>query len=164
MRCIKSMVKYPSSHEVFDYIRQKEEAVFLDSSDKGELGRYSIIACRPYLKLEDYGEYFTINGEKSGQDFSAYVKQYLKEHEEENETNLPIVSGAVGYFSYDFGRRKEKVISRHKKELDIPESVLYFYDIFIIEDFEEQKLYLVSNGNTQNPDECVDYLMKLISL
>ena len=95
MRCIESIKIFPPIGKIFDSIKMKEEAVFLDSSSKGELSRFSIIACRPYLKLKDYGEYFTINGERKEQDFSNYVKEYLKENVEENETGLPLVSGVT---------------------------------------------------------------------
>ncbi len=81
--------------------------------------------------------------------FEDHVKDYLKRHREENNTGLPLVSGAVGYFSYDYGRKKEKVISRHPLEVRIPDCILVFYDNFIIEDHQSHKLYLIANSHGQ---------------
>ena len=90
------------------------------------------------------------NGKVSGETFEAFVKQYLREHKEENPTGLPLVSGAVGYFSYDYGRKKEGVTAQYDQEVHIPDSILIFYDSFMIEDHETKKLYLVANGHGQD--------------
>lgn len=133
MRQMKKLTRYPAIDRIFASVQNTEDAVFLDSSLQGNLGQYSIVAIHPYLKLVK-GEQFTVNGAPVEEPFEDYVKRYLREHREENKSNLPLVSGAVGYFSYDYGREKEGVISRHEKELDIPDCILTFYDSFIIED------------------------------
>ena len=61
-------------------------------------------------------------------------------------TAATIVSGAMGYISYDYGREKENVAARHPKEVDMPDLILCFYDNFIIEDHQEKRFYLVANG------------------
>ena len=57
---------------------------------------------------------------------------------------MPLISGAVGYFSYDYGRKFEKIESRHGKKLNMPEALFVFYDFFIIEDKLEKALYLTA--------------------
>lgn len=163
MSLIKSLKSYPSINVIFDRIKDIEEAVFLDSSSKGELSKYSIIALRPYLKLVDYGGFFKVNGVKTTGSFSEYVKTYLKINQEDNNTSLPITSGAVGYFSYDFGRKKEGVESENKKTVHIPDSCLYFYDVFIIEDIENEELSIISNGKTGNETVVADEIINIIS-
>lgn len=160
MRLIQEYEKYPETEQIFSQIQGEEDAVFLDSSLQNSLGRYSIIATHPYLKLVK-GEKFTVNGEISGEGFETFVKRYLREHREDNPTELPLVSGAVGYFSYDYGREKEGVATRHDKEVDIPDCVLFFYDSFIIEDHVKKKLFLVVNGHGQ---DCEAGMAKLQSL
>ena len=108
MRKVKELKKSLSLAAVFARLYQEEDAVFLDSSLKNNLGRYSIIGRHPYLKLIK-GEVFTANGVEQKEAFEAYVRRFLKENQDENETELPIVSGAVGYFSYEYGRKKEGV-------------------------------------------------------
>ena len=74
------------------------------------------------------------------------MREYLNTHEDKNNSGLPIVSGAVGYFSYDYGRKQMGVPSGEKDLVTVPEAVLTFYDCFIIEDCQEKRTYLVSNG------------------
>lgn len=152
MRLIQEFDHYPPIWQIFAQAHHQEDAVFLDSSLTNQLGRFSIIGLAPYLKLVK-GDSFTINGQHSDESFESWAKSYLKAHHEENDTPLPLVSGAIGYFSYDYGRKKEGVASRHPRELDIPDSILVFYDNFIIEDHREHRLYLIANGHGQDAAE-----------
>ena len=126
MRLMQEFDHYPPIQQIFAQVYDQKDAVFLDSSLHDQLGRFSIIGLDPYLRLVK-GETFTINGEVSGESFEDWVKAYLRGHRESNDTGLPLVSGAIGYFSYDHGREKEKVGSRHPRELDIPDCILVFY-------------------------------------
>lgn len=145
MRTIKVLEEYPPIHRIFDRFAEEEMAVFLDSSLQNELGQYSIIGLFPWMTLVN-GDKFTVNGKECGQRFETYVKEYLENHREENPTHLPIVSGAVGYFSYDYGRKKEGVASRHEEDIRIPDCILCFYDVFLVEDHREHRLYVIANG------------------
>jgi para-aminobenzoate synthetase component 1 len=162
MRRIETWSSYPPADQIFSLIRQKEEAVFLDSSSRGELGQYSIIASRPYLRLEQQDGVCRVNGSPSRIPFLAFLKQYLSENQEENETELPLVSGAVGYFSYDFGREKEGIPSRHEKEEKLPEAVMVFYDLFLIEDHRKHRLSLIANGHTEAAETGIAALRELL--
>ena len=51
MRKVKELKKSLPLAAVFARLYQEEDAVFLDSSLKNNLGRYSIIGRHPYLKL-----------------------------------------------------------------------------------------------------------------
>ncbi|MCI8465034.1 MAG: aminodeoxychorismate synthase component I [Lachnospiraceae bacterium] len=133
-------------------------AVFLDSSLRNHLGRYSIVGLYPYLTLVK-GEKFTVNGQEWGQSFETYVKEYLESHREENLTELPIVSGAIGYFSYDYGLQKEGIESRHEKEELIPECILCFYDVFLVEDHQTGKLHLIANGKKTDSRQMMEKLL-----
>lgn len=162
MRYVKELREYPAIHRIFDCYAAEEGAVFLDSSLQNELGRYSIIGIHPYLSLVK-GETFTVNGELCEENFETYVSSYLREHRDENETKSPIVSGAIGYFSYDYGRKKEGVESRHPLEVDIPDAVLHFYDNFIVEDHEEKILYIIGNGELIEASVSVEEILGIIS-
>lgn len=172
MRWLKKLKYYPPIHQIFQQLKDEKDAVFLDSSLKGELGKFSIIACQPYLKLVK-DEIFTVNGVPCKIPFTEYLRDYLAKHQEENPTHLPLISGAIGYFSYDFGREKEGVASRHAKSLSMPDCILTFYDIFIIEDHEAHNLYLIYNGkleefenpkNLSNPDSLKSLVHDFVQL
>lgn len=162
MQLIQEYEQYPAIDRIFSLVYHREDAVFLDSSLQNQLGHYSIVALHPYLKLVK-GVQFTINGQVSKESFEGCVKRYLIENREENHTDLPLVSGAVGYFSYDYGRKKEGVGSRHEQEVDIPDCVLVFYDSFIIEDHDKHRLFLVSNGHGRDCREGMRELQELVS-
>lgn len=157
-RTIRMMKDFPPIHRIFDLFAEEEMAVFLDSSLQNALGRYSVIGLFPYLTLVK-GETFTVNGVECEQSFEEYVKEYLNSHREENPTKLPIVSGAVGYFSYDYGREKEGVRSRHQKKVEIPDCILCFYDLFIVEDHSAHTLYLIGNGNLKDSRRMTEELL-----
>ncbi len=152
---------YPDIAKIFDVLPHKEQCAFLDSSLRGKLGSYSIIGLHPYLTLEK-GERFLINQVPSTTDFNDYVSSYLKEHKEENPTELPLVGGAIGYFSYDYGRKKEGIKSRHPKEVDIPDCVLTFYDSFIIEDHKKETLTLIANDHGHEKEHNMKELLSLV--
>ncbi len=162
MRLMQEFRQYPPMERIFAQVQRQEDAVFLDSSLQNQLGRYSIIGLDPYLKLVK-GEPFTINGKTSSDSFESWVKNYLKTHWEENDTDLPLTSGAIGYFSYDYGREKEGVASRHPKELDIPDCVLVFYDSFIIEDCHKRRLCLVANSHEHDANASMSRMKELLA-
>lgn len=161
MQLIHELTQYPDIASVFSCIHEKEDAVFLDSSLRNDLGQYSIIGLHPYLKLVQ-GDVFTVNGDPASEVFETFLKKYLREHPEKNTTSLPLTSGAIGYFSYDYGRKKEKVTSRHPLEVDIPDSILVFYDSFIIEDHKNARMYLIANDHGQNCQDGMDALKELV--
>lgn len=159
---IESYQEYPTIDTIFSLIREEADVAFLDSSLQNELGRYSVIGRNPYLKLVQ-GDNFTVNGMPCEETLEAYVKRYLKEHREENPfPEMPLVSGAIGYFSYDYGRKKEGVETRHKRDVTVPDAVLVFYDDFIIEDHQSHRLYLVANDHQQDAAAGLQALKNLV--
>lgn len=163
MTILRTLHSYPSLQEIYQEIRRKQHAVFLDSSlHSNDRGRYSIIACKPYLTVEERNSVCYVNGKPVEETFTDYVRNYLNENKEENTTGLPIVSGAVGYFSYDFGRAKEGVKSQHEKKLDIPECLFRFYDCFIVADHIEHALTIAANGKTDNPHVIINKMQSMI--
>ena len=138
--------------------------MFLDSSLVNKLGRYSVIGAVPYLKLVKEGNNFYINGEKETTcSFETYMKTYLAEHKDKNNTELPIISGAIGYFSYEYGRKLMEVDSVKEDLVSIPDAVLVFYDFYIIEDRHEQRTYLIANGITREAAKLLDEMESRIN-
>lgn len=149
-RRIKELTPYISAVDIFRIYEREPGAAFLDSSLVNELGHYSVIGRCPYLKLVKDGENFTINGRPETETtFEDYMREYLNTHEDKNSSGLPIVSGAVGYFSYDYGRKQMGVPSGEKDLVTVPEAVLTFYDCFIIEDCQEKEPILCQMESVQ---------------
>lgn len=133
---------YFNLFDFFDKLENKTEAALLDSSLEGDKGKFSILGLFPYLELKEDDNNFYINGELSSDNLENYLASYLKENKIENTTELPLLSGAIAYFSYDYGRKFEKISSRHDKDIKIPEAIVSFYEIFLIQDIEKKKVYL----------------------
>ncbi|MCU6763266.1 Para-aminobenzoate synthase component 1 [uncultured Roseburia sp.] len=161
MRVMEEFKYYPPIHKIFEVFREERDAVFLESSMHSEQGRFSVIGLYPYLKLVKK-EQFTVNGEICERPFEEYVKEYLKENQEDNPTNLPLIAGAVGYFSYDYGQKRMGLASRKKSRIEIPDSILCFYDVFIVEDSLEKKLYFIANGKLIDGKVRLEQLKKQI--
>lgn len=156
-RIIKEMKPARGAAELYTYFAGTDDSVFLDSSLVNKLGRYSVIGAVPYLKLVKEGNGFYINGEKETTcSFETYLKTYLAEHKDKNNTELPIISGAIGYFSYEYGRKLMEVDSAKEDLVSIPDAVLVFYDFYIIEDRHEQRTYLIANGITKEAAKLLD--------
>ena len=152
-RIIRELTPYRSTAEIFQILGEERDSVFLDSSLVNDLGRYSIIGRNPYLKLLKDGDSFFINNiEETEITFEEYLRKYLQNHKDENQTDFPLVSGAVGYFSYEYGRKLMEVASGEKDIVSIPDAVLIFYDLYIIEDCKEKRTFLIANG-TETPAE-----------
>ena len=156
-RKIKKLDIYTPAAELFRIYQKEEECVFLDSSLVNHLGKYSIIGRCPYLKLVKDGEIFTINGlEEKEQTFESYMKTYLAEHVDKNDSELPIISGAIGYFSYDYGRERQGIVSGEEEIVHIPEAAVTFYDFFIIEDCQKKEIWLIADGITGDAEQMLE--------
>ncbi len=159
---IEIVKRHKPIHQIFEYFKDIPNAVFLDSSLEGDLGKFSIVGLYPYLSISKQNGETKINGEISTQSFEDVLKNYLRENREENTTSLPIISGAIGYFSYDYGLETYGISSRHKRQLDAPDALLFFYDVFIIEDLQSSVLYIVANGKLKSCDESIKEIKEFL--
>ncbi|MGI6069736.1 MAG: aminodeoxychorismate synthase component I [Blautia sp.] len=161
---VKKLPFYREPADIFEQYKEQRMAVFLDSSLENELGRYSIIGLYPYVILKEEDGVFYLNGEAREESFEEGMKRYLHQYREDNETDLPLAAGAIGYFSYDYGRKFEKIASRHPKKIRMPEALFAFYDILIIADTKEKALYLTSRGELEAPVNAFARLEREISM
>ena len=157
--------------QIFECFKDLPNVAFLDSSlhvraksggTTGNEGRYSIIGLYPYFSLSIQDGKTKVNGTLSNNSFEVILKDYLKDNKEANHTSLPIISGAIGYFSYDYGLRQYGIVSQHKGLLDSPQALLHFYDVFIIEDHEANLLYIVANGKLKAEDDTIQEIKEIL--
>lgn len=159
---IRKLSFYREPEDIFRRFRKEPMAVFLDSSLENSLGRYSIIGLYPYLCFRDEDGICYCNNRRTEEKLEWLLQKYLKENKEANPTSLPMVSGAVGYLSYDYGRKFEGIPTRHEKKIHMPEAMFCFYDVYIIGDLEEKTLFVTARGETGSPEEVLDRVEKEI--
>lgn len=145
-RKIIKLEKHKRACDIFDIFHCEKHAVFLDSSLENSMGNYSIIGLNPYLNLTVIDGMLYVDGKKNELSFEEYLKEYLQSNKDINETDFPIISGAIGYLSYDYGRKNENIDTRHNSMEEIPECIFNFYDNFIVEDIKNKDTYIIANG------------------
>ena len=161
MTKIRKLNKYVDEFHVFMRFHKSKGIAFLDSSLKDSRGRYSIIGLNSYLKVEIDDE-LKVNNEIIKEDSFQYLNKLFKDNYEKNDTELPIISGAIGYFSYDFGRKIESLPSTAIDDINIPKCILNFYDNFIIIDNKEKEVYVTAVGKLIDCDKSIDKIEKII--
>lgn len=133
--------------ELFDILYETHEVIsFLDSSMQNRLGNYSIIGINPYSIVKAKDEVVLHNDEVTEKSLEMVMKSILQERYEKNETMLPMISGCIGYMSYDYGMRYNGVVSRKECLYDLPDCIFVFYDNYIIFDHKNQWIYLTASG------------------
>ena len=146
--------RYVPASEVFHLAAKEPGCAFLDSSLVNELGRWSILGLRPYKTLvkEQDGSFTEDGVSRPDTDFETRLGEFLRLNRDENETELPIVSGAIGYFSYDYGREHMGVPSAEQDVEPIPQARVVFYDLLLIEDCHEKRVWLSACGQTEDAE------------
>jgi len=59
---------------------------------------------------------------------------------------IPFIGGAVGYWSYDYGRRLERMPARARDDLALPDFVLSFHDVVVARDEDSGRTVVFSSG------------------
>ncbi|MFC1908485.1 aminodeoxychorismate synthase component I [Chloroflexota bacterium] len=153
------MKRYPVTEELytaltalqcFEIFHDRSFSFFLDSGmDPEKLGRYSFMGSDPFLVLRSRGDNISLIKDgleevRTGNPFDV-VGELLETYALE-ETGIPFVGGAVGYFSYDLCHFIEDLPTTTSDDLRLPECYLAFYDAAVVFDHLEGKAYLVANG------------------
>ncbi len=147
---------FENTAALFDFVADAPWSVFLDSGHQQNetSGRYDIIAIDPVASIVTQGEKTTINHYLSGNKNSAtsdpfdllrdLLDQYREQipHHVRQNIKLPFIGGAMGYFSYDLGRRIEKLPSTALDAEDLPEMALGIYDCVLIVDHHKKQSFL----------------------
>jgi para-aminobenzoate synthetase component I len=122
---------------------------FLDSAMRhDQLGQYSYVAADPFGKLVVEDGVASWNG--VGLDWRPLdaVSHYLGLYRLSDRPGLPpFQGGAIGYFSYEFGRLLERLpkpdVPAHGS---MPDAAWYFYDVILAFDHLARKAWLISSG------------------
>lgn len=150
----------------FEAIRHKEWPIFLDSNHKEHSdARFDIQTAAPFITLMTLGDNTLItydSGETqlSSDDPFHLLHTILQQYQPTQKSDLPFCGGALGYFSYDLGRRLETLPTLAQDAEHIPSMAIGIYDWAIVSDHKLKKCWLVSYGFTADTPAIWDRLIK----
>ena len=155
--------KNPS--EVFTRIATEPWSIFLDSGyPYTDMGRFDIIAARPYKTITCTGNETLIREgdicRRSDGDPFSLVKAALGDNIN-NYSGLPFCGGALGYFSYDLGRRIENLPTAKQRDLAIPDMAVGLYDWAVIYDHHVRRAWLIGQGRDPETEQIWNELLDL---
>jgi para-aminobenzoate synthetase component 1 len=133
--------------DIYSIFKEDKTVTLLDSGKGAEnLGRFSFIGLNPFSTFKYENSICTLNEKEfEGEPFEELKKLILR-YRIENDTCLPYVAGAMGYFSYDMARIIEEIPATAAEEVKIPDCYFYFYDNAVIVDNLKKETYITSLG------------------
>ncbi len=135
---------------LFEPIAEHPWAMLLRSaSDDHPDSRFDILVAEPIASVITTGEITTveINGESSVSTedpfdlIHRYQTSLLPQYPEQED--LPFIGGTLGYFSYDLGRRVERIPSLAENDIDLPDMAVGIYQWSIIVDHKKRQVTAV---------------------
>jgi len=134
---------------------KEPQAFLLESVERGEhVGRYTFLGARPYMVLTASGDEVTIQRGKKKEvrrgELLPVVRELLGEHKPAHVPGLPpFASGAVGYMAYDVVRQFEKLPSKAKQDVKVPDCVLMFFARVLAFDHVRHQIHLIVSADVR---------------
>ena len=123
--------------EIVQIFKDEPHIFFLDSSQyDSDRGRYSFIGFDPF-------QIFQHNGKDS---LAQLKKEFLPFAHTQHNHLAPLMSGIVGFLSYDYGLAQENIVQKSKSNTGLPDCYFGFYDCILAIDHYSQQLYIFSLG------------------
>ncbi|HHC6509803.1 TPA: aminodeoxychorismate synthase component I [Vibrio parahaemolyticus] len=150
---------------LFSRIQHQPWAMLLRSASETHIdSRFDVLVANPIATLETTAnstQVETPSNAYSTQDdpftlLHQLQEQWLPHVELNKELDLPFVGGALGYFSYDLGRRVETMPEQAEKDLNTPDMAVGLYEWAVVVDHKLKKAYLVG----QNIEQAWQWLDK----
>ncbi|MUK37193.1 aminodeoxychorismate synthase component I [Aliivibrio fischeri] len=137
--------------DFFSAIANQPWAMLLNSSAKNHIdNRYDILVADPIATLQTHGAITTINAigkqpvtsEACPFQLLAHYQERLIPHHSPIE-NLPFIGGALGYFSYDLGRRVESIPNTAQQDILSADMAVGIYNWALVADNKTSTLHLI---------------------
>ncbi len=156
--------------ELFAHFANVPWAMWLDSCHSQHIdSRYDIIVWQPKVTLVTTGEqtevcYFDensncIKNDTCDADPLALLEQVQAKNFADitiEPSELPFISGAVGYCSYDLGRRFEQLPNQASRDIEMPEMAMGIYHQAIVFDNHTRQYSLICHKQQrQQIEQCL---------
>ena len=160
---------YVSVDRVLDSIRDRVGTILLDSGSHGfGFGQYSVLVTNPIKEIISCGDTQEVRTDGGIEFFNGNPFEFLRNElslgpEFENRLEqVPFCGGAVGYFSYDFGRRLKPSTLKVQSDRNVPDYRFGIYDSALVWDHSSKVLYVSADPGSQNPERSINRLRKLV--
>lgn len=140
-----------NAFEMYNQFKNQKDTILLDSSKEDKnLSKYSFIGLNPFLIFESKEKKSYINGKLvEGEPFKV-LENIVNEYKINIKDEIPFLSGAIGYISYDSGRMLEEIPDISVEDFKIPDIRFVFYKNIIICDLINDKKYITDiEGNEE---------------
>ncbi|WP_066873659.1 aminodeoxychorismate synthase component I [Clostridium mediterraneense] len=143
--------------EIYRLWKDEKDTILLDSSkEDSQYSNYSFIGINKFLKFTSLGNMCFIDDEKiEGEPFKI-LDELIKEYKFDSDVDIPFISGAIGYLSYDIGRVLEDLPNNTENDIDILDSYFLFFDNLIIKDLKKNKTYITALGILDDPEKSIN--------
>jgi len=126
---------------LFFHIENLPWAMLLRSASESHVdSRYDILVAQPIATFETIGVKTTVNVNEERKVSESDPFELLDQYQQQllpatkGHPELPFVGGALGYFSYDLGRRVETLPSLAKRDINAPDMAVGLYEWAIVID------------------------------
>jgi len=152
-RAVIREVPYPlSALGAFRAIADRPGAVLLDSGTREpKLGRYSFLACDPFLTFSSKGRRVEISWGGRQEERDSDLFEALRDLTsgfavERPPTAPPLITGAIGHFAYDLGRCVERIPEQAADDVPVADCHLGCYGAAATLDHVEQRAWVCATG------------------
>lgn len=139
---------------LFQRISGKKKFLLESSFKHQDSGRYSFIGANPlfeFIATDDVGEILYKDG--SREEFKSNPFLRLRElvplDQVDGGIDIPFSGGGIGYIGYDIIRQFEDIGASLVDSIGMPEIHLMFFEVLIVFDHLEQKIFLVGTSLSQ---------------
>lgn len=159
---IKSIESNLEIHEIYNQFKSEKNTIMLDSSNEGEFSNYSFIGLNPYLVFKSKGNKVIVGEKEIIGDAFKELENIINKYKLNFHSDIPFLSGCIGYFSYDAGRNLEILPDVTSEDFYMYDSYFVFYDNLIIKDLKKDKTYITALGILKESDESIKEIKEKI--
>jgi para-aminobenzoate synthetase component 1 len=139
----------PPPEVLVERFGRRPNAFVLDSAQSNDgLGEWSFFGSEPFKTVTtDLLE----------------LRQVMQAYQSKPHSSIPFTGGAVGYLSYDYGRRLERIPELAEDDRGIPELHFGLYDGVAALNHQSGVLYLIGHGFDQDADLVLERLRSIVA-
>ncbi len=150
---VKELSYMEDSVGYFQQLRDLPLPVWLDSNGSRR-GRYDILSANPAQWLDSRAGSTTLYAGNGSKTFSAeplgVVTELLRKADYPAHSELPFSGGAIGFLSYDLGRRYARLPTTARCDYAVPDCVIGLYDWALVQDRLQRRCYFVCQQLDEN--------------